>query len=130
MSSHNHVPTQLIRKENPLNPEPSENGRSESLDGQGRARPEQGSDWRPSMRCWLQVPGRLRPICSCRGWTSGAHLRTTVTLEHTGAIEQEDAGRPPASPPMHFPCAEHRLHSTCVHLLHDELKLFLLSCNI
>ena len=35
------------------------------------------------MRCWLQVPGRLRPICSCRPWTSGAHLRTTMTLEHT-----------------------------------------------
>ena len=56
--------------------------RSESLDGQGHARPEQGSDWRPSLRCWLQVPGRLRPICSCRPWTSGAHLRTTMTLEH------------------------------------------------
>ena len=31
---------------------------------------------------------------------------------------------------MHFPSAEHRLHSTCVQLLHDGLKLFLLSCNI
>ena len=81
------------------------------------------------MRCWLQVPGRLRPICSCRPWTSGAHLRTTMTLEHTC----HRAGRRRKATCESTNALSLRgtkaPYSTCVQLLH-RLKLFLLSCNI